>query len=549
MAFNIADRLRDSAAAYRDQPAVKFPRARKRGCIEYDELTFAQLDDQSDRLARGLVGMGMAPGTRIVLMVKPSLEFISLTFALFKAGAVIVLIDPGMGPRNVFRCLEEVEPQGFVAIPIVHAIRTVKFTKFREAEFNVTVGRRWFWGGATYQRLLNTSPTDIELPRMTSRDPAAIIFTSGSTGPPKGVLYEHGMFNAQVDLLRDFYNIQPGERDLPGFPLFALFNSAMGVTTIIPEMDPTKPAQVDPRKIVQAIQQEDITQAFGSPAIWNRVCRYCEANDIQLPSLKRVLSAGAPVPVHVIERMRKTLDSDADIHTPYGSTESLPIASIGGREVLEKTAAESRRGAGTCVGRLFPQVTVKIIAMTDSPISRLADADELPAGEIGEIIVQAPSTTREYFRRPDPTAAAKIFDGEGFWHRMGDVGYFDDEGRLWFCGRKAHVVETTAGRLFTVKCEAVFNEHPRVFRSALVGVGSKPNQRPVIIVEPEADEFPQSAADQAQFETELLQLAAANPLTETIHTILFHKSLPVDIRHNVKIFREKLAPWAAARLS
>ena len=550
--LNIAERLRESARRFPQQRAVVFPAGRDRsGRVAYTHLTFEQLDQESDCVARGLARLGVSPGTRLVLMVRPSLEFISLTFGLFKAGVVVVLIDPGMGRSNIFRCLEEVEPDGFVAIPIVQAIRTLLWRRFPRARFNVTVGgRRWFWGGVTYQQLVGEAWAPVDTPETRGTDPAAIIFTSGSTGPPKGVLYEHGMFDAQVDLLRDFYNIQPGEIDLPGFPLFALFNSAMGVTTVIPDMDPTRPAQVDPEKILEAIRDQGVTQAFGSPAIWNRVGRHCEEHGISLNSLKRVLSAGAPVPLHVIERMRKALDiaHEADINTPYGATESLPIASVSGREVLEQTAARSRCGAGTCVGQLFPRISARIIEITDEPIASLDDVRELPRGEIGEIIVQGPVVTREYFKKPDATALAKIPDGDSFWHRMGDVGYLDDQSRLWFCGRKAHRVETEHGRMFTIPCEAIFNEHHRVFRSALVGIGPKPKQTPVIIVEPETGRFPDSSTDRKQFEKELLALGAANELTRRIETVLFHPSLPVDIRHNVKIFREKLGPWAEQQL-
>lgn len=549
---NIAERLRESAELYPHQKAVVFPAGRDScGRVTYTHLTFAQLDEESDRLAKGLTDFGVQPGHRLVLMVRPSLEFIALTFALFKTGAVAVLIDPGMGRSNIFDCLETVEPDGFVAIPFVQAIRVVNRRKFSGARLNVTVGgRRWFWGGTTYEELVATSRDGFKSARTKATDPAAIIFTSGSTGPPKGVAYEHGMFDAQVELLRDFYDIKPGEVDLPGFPLFALFNSAMGVTTVIPDMDPTKPAQVDPLLILEAIRDQGVTQAFGSPAIWNRIGRHCEATGEKLGSLKRVLSAGAPVPIHVLDRMLKSFEhDDANIYTPYGATESLPVASISGREVLSETADRSRQGAGTCVGRLFPRVCVRIIEITDGPIEHVSETRELPRGEIGEILVQAPPTTREYFRRPDATALAKVADDDDkFWHRMGDVGWLGDDDRLWFCGRKGHIVEAASGRMFTIPCEAIFNEHPKVFRSALVGVGDKPNQKPVIIVEPEAGEFPGSATAEQKFRDELLTLGQASQLTDSIETVLFHRSLPVDIRHNVKIFREKLGPWAEGQL-
>lgn len=543
---NIADRLRQSAQSWPFQKAVVFPAGKDhRGRYTYSSLTFQQLDQESDRLARGLIQLGVRPGTRMALMVRPSLEFIALTFALFKAGAVIILIDPGMGRKNIIHCLSEVEPEGFVAIPLAQLFRKLKGRSFPKARLNVTVGKPVLTSGIDYQWLLGSQWTPFEIIHRTRTDPAAIIFTSGSTGPPKGVAYEHGMFWSQVDLLREYYQIQPGEVDLPGFPLFALFNSAMGVTTVVPDMDPTKPARVDPQKIIGQMNDQGVTQAFGSPAMWNQIGRYCEQHQIKLPSLKRVLSAGAPVPVHVIQRMRQTLTNpQADINTPYGATESLPVASICGREVLEETSSQTAKGAGTCVGDPFPGVQVKIIQIHNDPIASLDQAVELSAGEIGEIIVQGPMATREYFLRPEATRLAKIPDGERFWHRMGDVGYRDEEGKLWFCGRKAHMLETAEGPMFTICCEAIFNQHSRIYRSALVGVGSKPHQRPVIIVEPEQGDFPESHAARQQLTAELLELGQANPLTESINTVLFHHSLPVDIRHNVKIFREKLAPWA-----
>jgi acyl-CoA synthetase (AMP-forming)/AMP-acid ligase II len=565
---NIAQKLRESAIARPHQRAVVFPAGREGfGRVTYSHLTFQQLDQETDRLARGLRQMGVVPGTRLVLMVRPSLEFIALTFALFKAGAVVVLIDPGMGRTGIFDCLKLVEPQGFVAIPLVQAIRVCSGSRFKQATLNVTVGgSRWFWGGPNYKELLGEAWTPFMTSPTRATDPAAIIFTSGSTGPPKGVLYEHGMFAAQVDLLRDFYQIQPGEIDLPGFPLFALFNSAMGVTTVIPDMDPTRPAKVDPAKILEAIENQGVTQAFGSPAIWNRVGRFCEATGRKLPSVKRVLSAGAPVPVPVIERVLRAfpeavtdcdLDGSSstdpehclpDIHTPYGATESLPVCSISGREILAETAALSRQGAGTCVGRMFPRMELKIIEITPGPIAELTQARELPTGEIGEIIVSGPVVTREYFRHPEATRMAKIPDGDRFWHRMGDVGYLDGAGRLWFCGRKAHVVETPQGKMFTIRCEAIFNQHPRIFRSALIGLGESPNQQPVIVVEPEAGQFPETREAEAILRTDLMLLGQASSLTQQIQTILFDRSLPVDIRHNVKIFREKLVPWAKQQL-
>lgn len=544
---NIARRLTERARQTPDRAAVMQPI--RPGSRKYRQLTFRELDDRSDALAAGLRQRGLAEGSRLVLFVPFSIEFITLTFALFKAGAVIVLIDPGMGRRNIFRCLGEVRPEGFVAIPRVHLIRWLAGRKFRQATFNISVGRKLPGVIATEAELAATAAQGFLAFEARANDPAAVIFTSGSTGPPKGVLYEHGMFDAQVDMIQQYYGIEPGEIDLPGFPLFGLFNAAMGVTTVIPDMDPTRPAEVDPVRIIQAIADEQVTQAFGSPAFWNRVGRWCEEHDQTLPSFKRALSAGGPVPPHVLQRMAKVLTRPgADLFTPYGATEALPVASIGGKQVLQETAELTRQGAGTCVGSPFPGVKIRIVRMADGPLSDISQAEELAPGEIGEILVQSPSVTREYYQRPEATALAKVPDGEGFWHRMGDVGYLDSAGRLWFCGRKAHVVETSAGRMFSVCCEAIFDEHPDIYRSALVGVGKRPAQRPVLIAEPEPGKFPRNRQQRGELIEQLLARGAAHELTRDIRDVLLHRSLPVDTRHNVKINREALAVWAAGRM-
>jgi acyl-CoA synthetase (AMP-forming)/AMP-acid ligase II len=549
--LNIASQLSVTAARMPAAVAVAAPRRRGAGGRRrYDQLTFRQLDEDSNRIASALLARGMRPGSRMVLMVRPGLEFITLTFALFKAGAVVVLIDPGMGRVRLLDCLTQVDPDGFVAIPLAQFVRCCYRRRFPRARLNVTVGRRWWWRGPTERELKQDGNPAFPAARTSADDPAAIIFTTGSTGPPKGVLYRHGNFHHQVEQIRDRFGIAAGELDLPGFPLFALFNCAMGVTTVIPDMDPTRPARVDPRRIVEAVRDWQITQAFGSPAIWNAVGRYCDKHSVSLPTLRRVLSAGAPVPVHVLQRMQAAIASEGEIHTPYGATEALPVASISSREVLLETAPRTALGAGTCVGQRFTGITWKVIRISDRPLSEIRDAEELPCGEIGELIVQGPVVTTEYVTDPDANRLSKIRDGEGFWHRMGDVGYLDGQDRFWFCGRKAHRVQTVRGTMFTVPCEAIFNQHAAIYRSALVGLGRPGCQTPVIVAEPWPEQRPRGEAGRQRLLEELFQRGQQSPLTRSIDRdhILLHSSLPVDIRHNAKIFREQLAVWAASRL-
>lgn len=543
---NVGRRLSIIAQAMPDAVAVVEPlNYDAQGKRRYRHVTFRQLDDDSDRIARGLHAMGATPGTRLALLVRPSIDFISLVFGLYKSGAVSILIDPGMGRRNLIGCLAEAEPEGFVAIPMVQAVRWFLRRQFPKARFNVTVGRRWFWDGITLEQLRtlgnSSRPKEVET---SPDDPAAIIFTTGSTGPPKGVLYSHRNFAAQVDQIREFYDIQPGEVDIPCFPLFGLFNCAMGVTAVIPDMDPSRPAQVDPLKIIEAADDWKATQAFGSPAIWDRVSRYCESHGTRLPTIRRVLSAGAPIPADVLRRTRACIHPQGEVHTPYGATESLPVASNSAGEVLGETAALTRSGDGVCVGRRFRDIRWKVIRIVDGPIRSIDDVEELSTGEIGELIVSGPQVTRAYVTRVQWNALSKIADGKNVWHRIGDSGYLDEQDRFWFCGRVAHRVLTANGPLYPVRCEAIFNTHPAIRRSALVGVGPKQHQRPVIVLEPHRGQMPKGAKQREALLREIRELGASNPLTAGITTFLLHPSFPVDIRHNAKIFREKLARWA-----
>lgn len=547
--LNVGSRLTLMAQRMPDATCVVVPaRRHSSGRRPYRRYSFRELDDDSERLARALIALGATRDTRLVLMVRPSFDFISLVFALFKAGCISVLIDPGMGRKHVLSCLDQVRPDGFVAISPVQAVRVLLGKRYARARLNVTVGRRWFWGGPTLGNL-RAGRWNTPLPATTADDPAAIIFTSGSTGPPKGVLYTHGNFSAQVDAIRDRYQIQPGGIDLACFPLFGLFNCAMGVTTVIPDMNASRPASVDPRNIIAAVRDCQVTQSFASPAVWDRVSGYCVTHGERLPTLARVFSAGAPVAPQILERARQCVADRAEMHTPYGATEALPIASIEAAEVLDETRHATAAGAGTCVGRRYANVAWKIIRMVDGPLRTLDDAEILDSGEIGELIVSAPQVTQAYATSETATQRAKIADGPRLWHRMGDVGYLDAEDRFWYCGRMSQRVVTPRQTLFTDPCEGIFNAHPAVKRSALVGIGSRGSQIPAMIVEPHAPRGGSTKLEREQLRSELLALAAAHDATALIRHVLFKNKFPVDVRHNSKIGREELAQWATRQLA
>ena len=546
---NIASRLVDVAQRFPYTIAIAEPAGNSGYFVEwpppdrynYRTVTFAELNRDTDRIAAALIESGVRPGMRLALFVRYGIDFISLVFALCKANVTLVLIDPGMGIRRMLNCLAEIEPDGFVAVPTVHAVRTLLRHRFPKAKHHVTVGKRWFWGGLTLDEIRRSSATDFSLITPGENDLAAIIFTSGSTGPPKGVAFTHDMFDTQAREIAERFSIQPGEIDLACFPFFGLFDVTMGVTAVIPKMNPTRPARANPAKIVQAAKQWKITQSFASPALWNRVADYCTKTGHRIDTLRRAVSAGAPVSAKMLAKLKPCIHPEGDIFTPYGATEALPTAVISASEVLSETAAITEQGRGVCVGKKFSSISWKIIGITDAPIARWEDIREMPTGKIGELLVTGRQVTKEYVNRPEANAAAKIRDNEGrIWHRMGDLGYLDERDRFWFCGRKAHRVVTAERTYYSIPCEAIFNRHQKVYRSALA---NSPSGMPRMFVEPLPGHFPKNPAEQQQLLDELRELGQSNPLTEAIAEIRLLRSFPVDVRHNVKINRELLSTY------
>ncbi len=543
---NIASYLNRVAETRPYKRAVVYPAGRdKNGRIAYSHLTFLQLDRESDYLAHGLEAAGVTRGIRTALMVKPSIEFFSLIFAIFKTGAIPVVVDPGMGIRRMASCFKSTRPQAFIGIPLAHVVRTVYPGFFKTVKTWITVGRRWFWGGYTLKQIRQSRQQPYTIAKTGRDDTAAVLFTTGSTGPAKGAVYSHGNFDAQLQQIKTHLQMSADEIDLSTFPLFALFYPALGITSVIPDMDPTRPALVNPERIIEAIDNLGVTNMFASPALLNRVGSYGKKNGVKLPSLKRVISAGAPVSADNIEQFSALLDENAEIHTPYGATEAVPIISITSKEILTETRQLSEKGYGTCIGRPINDIDIRIIKISDDPIEEWSDDLMVVRGDVGEITVKGALVSRQYFENHAANKLGKIRDGDDIIHRMGDVGWMDQKDRIWFCGRKSHRVITATGTLFTIPCESLFNSHPQVFRSALVGIGPPPQQEPAICIELHKSD---DAKNRAQLEKELLEIAAANELTNGIKTILFHKAFPVDIRHNSKIFREKLARWAEKKL-
>jgi acyl-CoA synthetase (AMP-forming)/AMP-acid ligase II len=295
--------------------------------------------------------------------------------------------------------------------------------------------------------------------------------------------------------------------------------------------------------LLEVIRDCQVHTLFASPVILENLAKLSREG-ASAPSLRTVIGGGAPLYAHVIGPLRELLGPGGEVHADYGATEALPATEMPGDSALAETYEATARGAGLCVGRPFPGVAIKIVEIVDGSIATLADARELRAGEIGEILVRGPHVSPAYADDPESTRKNKVSDADGgVWHRLGDAGYLDDAGRVWCCGRVSHRVAAASGSLFPLLCEPIFDAHPRVRRSGLVGVRRGTSTTPVICVELEP-----GTRNLAAVRAELLRLAASHPATREIREVLFHARLPVDPRHNSKIERPALAAWAARQL-
>jgi olefin beta-lactone synthetase len=404
-----------------------------------------------------------------------------------------------------------------------------------------------------------------ESPDVKPDEMAAILYTSGSTGPAKGVVYTHGIFHTQIELLKQIYNIEAGEIDYCTFSLFALFGPALGMTCVVPSMNFSRPATIDGKTAIRHIHQYQITNMFASPAVLSELAYSAHMLDypdnpawkrfaiIDNPpaipranSIRRVISAGAPASFGILEATKTWIPESTQIFTPYGATEALPVTNIGSDELLE-TRALTESGHGICVGRPVPGVCVHIVPIRDDEIPVFQAEMALSPGQIGEFVACGPIVTKSYFSRDDATQLAKMHDPKtgDTLHRMGDVGYYDNQGRLWYCGRKSQRVVTENGTLYPDQVEAIFKPalSPRM-RTALVGVRIGQRMTPVICFN--LISKPSYHLD----DPERLQARAQEfEMTKPITVFLPHPGrFPVDPRHNAKINREALAVWAAEQL-
>lgn len=538
--FALAESLAEWARTDPERTALIQPGSA--GNVSWERVTFAELNFLADRYAAGLSRAGVRRRDRVLYMLQPSAHSYAVFYALLRLGAVPAFIDPRMPLPRLLECVSQVRPRVVIAVPLFHALRLISRRYFVASELCITSGRRWSGARLELRRCLVDDDT-FRSARAAPDDECYLPFTSGSTGLAKGVICTYQMVREQVKLAGESCRWREGMSVVMCFAPFAPYAMAHGMTAILPRMDFSRPAACNPRRIVEAVLAHGAQCAFASPVIWTNLIRYCEREHVRLSTLLSAAATGAPVQPGMHRKLSPIIHPEGTLLTPYGATEAMPL-STADTTALADTWHQTLSGYGTCVGKPLTGIEVNIIRVTDEPIQVWSDDLRVPLGTIGEIAVAGPVVSPAYLQRPADTALAKITRNGSVLHRTGDLGRLDAQGRLWFCGRKAHRIQARDGMLAPVPIENIFNEHPGVHRSAVVGVGQPGEQIAVACLELES-----GSRFSPRLIAELEARANATIFGGVVTRFLRHDGFPVDPRHNSKINRATLAAWATGKLA
>ena len=480
-----------------------------------DSITFAELAQRVEGVAAELIRRGMQRGDRVAMLTPPGVDLVAAVYGVWRAGGVTVIADRGLGLQGLGRAVRSTRPSWVIGPKRALAASTAL---------------RWAPRATRLDVAELVGATSGELPPQPSGDDlAAVLFTSGATGPAKGVQYLHRQLVAQRDALAATYSITSDDRLVAAFAPFALYGPALGIPTALPNCDVTKPAELTAASLDEACARIGATLAFASPSALANVVATADGSSLAgLEALRVIFSAGAPVPSETLHAVAE-LAPNATLHTPYGMTEVLPVADIELQGIVAAEAADP--DGGVCVGRPVSGAQVRIVPFDFDP-------DELPDAVVdsamGEILIRAPWVSEGYHGLWATQRAAR--PGAGEWHRSGDVGHVDADGRLWVEGRAVHVIHGVDGPITPVPVERRVERALGVPRCAAVGVGPAGSQQLVVVLE-----APGVAGGPASAE---VAAGVRSVVGRPIAAVLTVPSLPVDIRHNAKIDRAAVATWA-----
>jgi olefin beta-lactone synthetase len=510
---SVAARLIERAQRHPEHAAVvEYWRGRDR------RVTFGELAAGVAAVGVELARRGVAPGDRVLLFVPMSAALYTALLGCLHAGATAVFVDAWADRRRLDAAVWTAAPRAFIGSRRAQLLRLL-VPSIRRIPVHLS---------APAPRAAGTGMVAPHHPAAPD-DAALITFTTGSTGAPKAAVRSHGFLWAQHLALASHLGLRASDIDMPTLPIFVLNNLALGVTSVLPDFDPRRPADIRPAAVWAQLVRAGVTTTTGSPAFYDRLLTHGEANGERLP-VRTLFTGGAPVLPPLARRLRDGVAGAA--HVVYGSTEAEPISGIEVGELLRLSADGGAGTGGVCVGRPVPHVALRILRPVDGPIE--ADGAALQAlavqpGETGEIVVAGDHVLRGYLNDPVAEAHAKIRDGERVWHRTGDGGRLDGEGRLWLMGRVRERVRRGGEVWWGLPAEVRALGHAAVRHAAYLGVPDRSlGQRALLVVEADAVDDDERA--------DIVRRVAPHPVDE----LRVLGRIPRDPRHASKTDTEKL---------
>jgi olefin beta-lactone synthetase len=499
----------------------------------YQQITYGQFAQLIAASAEGLRRLGIGKGDRVIIFLPMSAAMYGAMFAVQRIGAVAVFLDSWARRDHLGASAECARPTAMIshraAFDLIRDLPEFESLRYR---IIAGPGHDDSFDGRLEELMFTSGAAEVE--PVASEFTALITFTTGSSGTPKGANRTHRFLSAQHNALAGVIPYEPNDTDLPAFPIFSLNNLASGVTTILPALHLHAPSERDSAALVSQILHEEIRCTTLSPSMLNGVSRYCIDAGVTLPSLRRVVTGGAPISKDNV-RDFASIAPGAEIWVLYGSTEVEPMAHIEAAEMLSLPAPQDPEviEEGVNVGHIDDSLGYKFIRIVRGPIDLGEtpwEALEVPRGEVGEFVVTGDHVCRDYYNNDAAFRSTKILDADRrVWHRTGDLAYQDDRGYLWMVGRVHNAIERGGRYYFPVRAEVILRRCPFVRQAAFLGMPDEAlGERTAVAIA-----LAEPATSEAEVVAEVKRLFAKNDIP--IDSLYLVDQVPMDPRHHSKV--------------
>lgn len=515
-----------------ERPAFYVRNARSKGeGAEYLSLTFAELGEERDIWLSRLKGIGVSPGDAVLVALPLGLAFLSASYALTKLGAELILLDPESDWKACSAVLRGLNPRLIIG-----------------SKARVRASRGLFYGLPSLEkririldplRRVGALKKGYELyGRRGSETTFSLIYvTCSSLEGARARRFGHAQLMALARSFEDSFSLGQSAVAIPvASPLLALLFPAVGLASVVPNPETAKPSAFSVDDLIESATHLKVSTLLADEAMALRVLRRCEQLSIRLPSLRNLLMPGMGASPELAELIGSVTGADR-FHRLYSGGGAALTTVMEVKAEAQAVASVFVPGKGICLGKPAPNVQAEIAPLDRRSASRSALPERLATGSIGEIVVQSPCSGSLIFSNRGTRKKSTLSNRE----RTGEVGFVDESGNLWFCGRKEHLVTTSYGVFYSERSESLFNQHPKVKRCVLIALRKGARGRPGLVVETSKADFPSKKIDESKFKAELLQLAMDLEDARLITEFFFVKALPENPKGSGLVDREALS--------